>query len=641
LVIDYRPLLEIAVDAAYAAGRLLRDALLTVRGPAGHSRHASINTEAERLLRRLLLPATPDWGLLSQSLGYVPPRTPPKSGDSQHLWLLDPHVGTMAYLQGYRGSAISIALLRDGSPIGGVVYAFAAPDNRGDMFCWAEHCGPILRNGLAVARRPWSSTYDSNTVVLVNHEADRAVDTYINLLHPARYRSEASLAYRLALAAVGEGDVSLSLAQADSWNYGAGHALLRASGGRLVDQDGLPVLYSAEGFGRIQASVGGAPDLVTTIASRVRLDIPQSSRNNSEEPYRLCRPVHGAKISEDSLLCRAQGVMLGQLAGDALGSMVEFQSAEQIRHQYPDGLTEIGPSRIFDTIAGQPTDDSELALVLARTLLRDKAYDDEAVAAAYGYWRASGPFDLGPATNAATRAIIAAGARRTSRVEAARSAALQTTESNGALMRQSPLAVWGHTLQPERLAAVVRADTSLTHPNPICMDSSEVFVVTLAAVIRDTLDAEEAYAFALDWHNVHGRTSEVGYTLQQARHQAPVFQPNEGSVLITLQNAFFQALHATDLAHAIISTVLSGGDTDTNAAVAGALLGALYGARAVPVQWTQMLLTCRPHYATPDVRRPRPQAFWPVDVYHLAERLLFSATTLGYDGDSDRLSRTA
>lgn len=38
---------------------------------------------------------------------------------------------------------------------------------------------------------------------------------------------------------------------------------------------------------------------------------------------------------------RAQGCLLGQLAGDALGSLVEFQSPDEIRHSYPDGVREL------------------------------------------------------------------------------------------------------------------------------------------------------------------------------------------------------------------------------------------------------------------------------------------------------------
>ena len=48
---------------------------------------------------------------------------------------------------------------------------------------------------------------------------------------------------------------------------------------------------------------------------------------------------------------------------------------------------------------------------------------------------------------------------------------------------------------------------------------------------------------------------------------------SQGFVLIALQNAFFELLHAPDLQTGVVNTVRRGGDTDTNAAIAGALLG--------------------------------------------------------------------
>jgi hypothetical protein len=67
---------------------------------------------------------------------------------------------------------------------------------------------------------------------------------------------------------------------------------------------------------------------------------------------------------------------------------------------------------------------------------------------------------------------------------------------------------------------------------------------------------------------------------------------------------------------------MRGGDSDTNAAIAGALLGAVYGEDAVPAQWRNAVLACRPEAGRPGVRRPRPREYWPVDVLELAERLV-------------------
>jgi fructose-1,6-bisphosphatase/inositol monophosphatase family enzyme len=60
------------------------------------------------------------------------------SDADKHLWLVDPQDGTSAASKGFRGAAVSIALLRDGQLVLGVVYACTAPDSTGDLFFWAE-----------------------------------------------------------------------------------------------------------------------------------------------------------------------------------------------------------------------------------------------------------------------------------------------------------------------------------------------------------------------------------------------------------------------------------------------------------------------------------------------------------------------
>lgn len=83
----------------------------------------------------------------------------------------------------------------------------------------------------------------------------------------------------------------------------------------------------------------------------------------------------------------------------------------------------------------------------------------------------------------------------------------------------------------------------------------------------------------------------------------------------------FGQADAHRLAEAVSTTVARGGDTDTNAAICGALLGAVQGRTAVPLQRRNMVLTCR-SVAVPDVHHPRPTTYWTDDALDLAEALL-------------------
>lgn len=231
----------------------------------------------------------------------------------------------------------------------------------------------------------------------------------------------------------------------------------------------------------------------------------------------------------------------------------------------------------------------------------------------YARWRASDPVDIG---NATKRALDAITQDRTGQpAAAARAAADPRSASNGALMRQSPLAIWGALLPPDLLADVVRRDTSLTHPHVECGDASEVFVLTVATVIRSGLSGEEAWRFAVDYHRAHGRNDVIAQALHRAADSMPHFGPDRrGHVAVALQNAFYQALHARSFEAGLVTTAMQGEDADTNAAVAGVLLGAVYGADSIPQRWRTSVEECRPDDGQPGVVRSRPQIYWPGDV---------------------------
>ncbi len=101
------------------------------------------------------------------------------------------------------------------------------------------------------------------------------------------------------------------------------------------------------------------------------------------------------------------------------------------------------------------------------------------------------------------------------------------------------------------------------------------------------------------------------------------FHRHMGWVLISLQNAFHHLAAGTPFETALVETVCQGGDTDTNAAIAGALLGAADGRASLPMRWVMPVLTCRPDPALHPAR-PRPDEYWPDDLLDLTEALLLS-----------------
>lgn len=614
----YRHHLEVAIAAARRAGALLCAELARPGGPRGQGDHAPVDAEAEALIRDALESAFPTYGVRGEELGE---RDRESQDAAQHGWLLDPNDGTRAFLEGFRGAAVSIALLRGGVPVLGVVYAYAAPDDGGDLIAWAEG-QPLTRNGRVVNRAPLPEVLGVEHTVMVSQHADRASRVNAELVWPARFRATPSVAYRLALVAAGEGELAVSLGRPMDWDVAAGHGLLRAVGGELVTFDGEAVRYRESRVGDV---VGGALAACRAAVSRPWASVLGAAQEDARESAlgELVWPAPGVHVADVGLLSRAQGALLGQLAGDALGALVEFRSRADIARDYPRGVRELRDGGTWDTLAGQPTDDSELALALARTLVRVGAYAHEDVARAYAGWLASGPFDCGATIGRALQAAVRAVAEGGSASEAAMAAANPQSQANGALMRISPLGIWGHALTDAALCELARTDARLTHPHPFCADASAAFTIAIAFAIRTGAQAAEVARYAHDAASRLGLCPEVLQVLEAARSAPPAdYVSSMGWVRIALHNAFYQLQHAPSLEEGLVATIAGGGDTDTNAAIAGALLGAVHGREALPQQWRDRVTSCRPIAGVSGVRRPTPRGLWPVDALLLAEALL-------------------
>jgi ADP-ribosyl-[dinitrogen reductase] hydrolase len=315
------------------------------------------------------------------------------------------------------------------------------------------------------------------------------------------------------------------------------------------------------------------------------------------------------KSIDPPMVSRAQGCLLGQLAGDALGSMVEFRRPEDIRRDYPDRIRKLADGGTWSTIAGQPTDDSEMALMLARMLAEHGRYDADEARKAYRFWLNSHPFDCGNTVNKGLHG----------RPDF-------DSQANGAMMRISPLGIFGANHDLQQVAAWAQQDAALTHPHPICLQANALFAMAIARAISTGIGSQDLFRQIATW----AQEMKVEDALWKSIIGAPTDPPNDyihqqGWVLTAFRNALWQLLHATNLEDGVTDTVMRGGDTDTNAAIVGALLGAVHGRDAIPSQWVEKLLSCRPEAGHPHIRHPRPRCFWPVDALDLAERLISTA----------------
>lgn len=304
-------------------------------------------------------------------------------------------------------------------------------------------------------------------------------------------------------------------------------------------------------------------------------------------------------------LDRVRGCLFGQLIGDALGSLVEFRQPSEIARMYPDGVRELHDGGTWNTIAGQPTDDSEMALGLARSLVRDGTYDQHSVRSVYVDWLNSGPFDIGGTISSGLSGV-----------------ANYDSQANGSLMRISPLGIFAAELDADLAARFAREDAWITHPNEVTQDANVLYALLIAAAIREQLDGTGAYRKAIEILEQHSLLEPIQAAVKSGEQKPPAsFTRQQGWVLIALQNAFYQLRNAASFEDALVETVGQGGDTDTNAAICGALLGAVYGQSGMPQRWIDVIEQCAPESGKPGVNRPRPRDYWPNDAAELAEQV--------------------
>lgn len=300
---------------------------------------------------------------------------------------------------------------------------------------------------------------------------------------------------------------------------------------------------------------------------------------------------------------RARGCLLGQFIGDSLGSLVEFQSPGRIASAYPNGVRDMADGGTWNLIAGQPTDDSQMAMMLIRSLEEMGRFNRHHVLANYLHWYDTDPFDIGMTCSAALGDDLPN----------------RASQSNGALMRVSPLGVFGarSTVGPTVAADYARADAELTHPNPVCVDASAVLVAGIATAIRGG-SRRDVLTAMLDTATTGEVAGALGHGLTGT---ADHYGEHMGWVLLALALSV-QALASGETPEdALVAVIGFGGDTDTNAAIAGALLGAVHGASAWPSRWVDTVLECKPEEGKPGVQNPLGREFWATDLLAQADRL--------------------
>jgi ADP-ribosyl-[dinitrogen reductase] hydrolase len=297
---------------------------------------------------------------------------------------------------------------------------------------------------------------------------------------------------------------------------------------------------------------------------------------------------------------RAAGVLVAQACGDALGVPYEF--AARLRDDQHPAMVGggLGPYE-----PGEYSDDTQMAMCIALVaaergeLTSDAALDD--VAEWFEKWFAHGASDVGNQT----REVLSAARRgRGAPAERLRAASYAYAErhpgsaGNGALMRTAAVAL-PHLGDDDAIAGATRAIAELTHADPRAGDSAVLWSVAIDRAVREARFDVRAGLPLIP----ADRRDQWAAWIDEAEARDPRgFNPN-GFTVHALQAAWSAIVHTPDpaddaavgsfpclnLQHALDTAVRIGHDTDTVAAIAGALLGARWGMSAVPFRWRRVV----------------------------------------------------
>ncbi|MXX80096.1 MAG: hypothetical protein F4Y69_03565 [Chloroflexi bacterium] len=290
---------------------------------------------------------------------------------------------------------------------------------------------------------------------------------------------------------------------------------------------------------------------------------------------KLIETSGGGPIDPD----RASGVLLGLAAGNLLGLPVEGVGRDTIRSRYPQGIREIDPREVR-----RPMDDD---LAQAVDLAEALTHDPDSVAGFANRlvkWRNENGRGIGIMTSTVIDYLeVGLGAPGAANAFWQEQGSPET-QPNGALMRCAPVAL-RYPMQPAQLIAQTAATCAVTHYAPGAQWSCIVVNAAIAMLLRGAEPIRDDLVLAASQDGAPAELISWMLAIPDDIAQRIADERVSGHTYLCMQTALWCLDASGTLEEALVRIVSAGGDTDTNGAVAGAVLGARYGAAAIPERW--------------------------------------------------------
>src|SRR4051812_8033841 len=171
---------------------------------------------------------------------------------------------------------------------------------------------------------------------------------------------------------------------------------------------------------------------------------------------------------------RVAGAVVGSAVGDALGAPFEFGPPGQLSKRFPRPArgvhTEMCGGGSLGWEPGEFTDDTQMALLVATSLVERGGLDEADVFERFRRWLEAGPPDVGNQT----RAVLGSG-RRWDVAASEHFARSGHSAGNGSLMRTTPAAIWFARFGTEATMDAARRISALTHGDPSAGEGCAIF----------------------------------------------------------------------------------------------------------------------------------------------------------------------
>ena len=273
------------------------------------------------------------------------------------------------------------------------------------------------------------------------------------------------------------------------------------------------------------------------------------------------------ELDWDAIQRRALGAYLGFAVGDALGATVEFMTPREIGALYGLHRDIIGGGWL-KLKAGQVTDDTQMALALGQSIIKDGGFSARAAAESFATWLKTKPVDVGATCRRGIRRFIVDGSLEAPPGDG--------DAGNGACMRNLPVAL-ASLGNDQGFTNWTIAQCHLTHNHPL----SDAASLALGHMVQRLVLGEGIKACRAE--------ANLLVTTHPLFRFEPYPRRASAYIVDTVQTVLHYFLRSDGFESCVTQVVNRGDDADTTGALAGMLSGAAFGVEDIPNYWLKKL----------------------------------------------------